>query len=213
MSFRFRSGCVAEKLGMTHIYNELGNLIPVTLVKISRNKVLSIKDYESFKKVLIGYGHRKASKVLKPIRGIFAKYGEVENPFYGLKEFRVSAHSNVNVGDEISSTSYKKGQKIDVTGISHGKGFAGVMKRHNFSGLEASHGVSVSHRSHGSTGQRQDPGKVFKGKKMAGHMGDVRVTVQNLEVVQVSDDGIIAIKGAIPGYKGSIIYLNDAIKS
>ena len=159
----------------------------------------------------LGAGSRKAKNTPKALRGHFAK-AEVELK-RKVAEFRVSPENLIDIGAEITAEHFVPGQYVDVTGTSIGKGFAGVMKRHNFSGLRATHGVSVSHRSHGSTGQRQDPGKVFKGKKMAGHMGDVRVTTQNLQVVRTdADQGIILVRGAVPGAKGGWILVRDAVK-
>jgi large subunit ribosomal protein L3 len=159
----------------------------------------------------LGIGEIKVKNVTKPMRGHFAKAG-VE-PKRKLAEFRVDAGGLVDVGAELSVEHFLPGQKVDVTGVSIGKGFAGAMKRHNFGGLRATHGVSISHRSHGSTGNRQDPGRVFKGKKMAGHMGDRQVTVLNLEVVQTdADRGLILVKGAVPGAKGGYVLIRDAVK-
>ncbi|MBS0235971.1 MAG: 50S ribosomal protein L3 [Proteobacteria bacterium] len=208
-----RTGMIGIKLGMTRIFDESGNQIPVTLIALKDNKIIAQKrvDKDGYDAVVMGYGIAAAHRVSKPVRGICAK-AKVE-PVKGMKEFRVSADCFIDIGSQISADHFVIGQYVDISAQSIGKGFAGAMKRHNFSGLEASHGVSISHRSHGSTGQRQDPGKVFKNKKMAGHMGDVRVTAQNLQVVDVDVEmGVIAIKGAVPGSEQAVVYLSDAIK-
>ncbi|TAF40932.1 MAG: 50S ribosomal protein L3 [Alphaproteobacteria bacterium] len=169
------------------------------------------KERDGYTALQLGYGTRKAKNVSKPLKGHFAKNKVL--PKQILVEFRVSEDAMVEVGSSLSAEHFLVGQFVDVVGTSKGKGFAGAMKRHNFRGLEASHGVSISHRSHGSTGQRQDPGKVFKGKKMAGHLGDERVTQQNLKVVGVDGvRGVIYIKGAIPGAKNGFVTVSDAIK-
>lgn len=208
-----RTGLIAKKLGMTQIFDQSGDAIPVTLLEVSGNKVVSRKTVETdgYNAVVVGFSKAKASRISKPVAGIYAK-AKVEAMRY-MKEFRVDADAMVEPGKELSPNHFVVGQMIDIQGVTAGKGFAGVMKRYNFGGLEASHGVSVSHRSAGSTGQRQDPGKVFKGKKMAGHMGHTKITMQNLEVVDINTDmGIIAIRGAVPGRKGNIVYLSDAVK-
>ncbi|RZI45559.1 50S ribosomal protein L3 [Rickettsiales endosymbiont of Peranema trichophorum] len=214
MSISRRTGLVATKLGMSQVFDELGNVVPVTLLHVARNVVLRNKkvDTDGYDAVVIGYGRSKPNRVSKPVKGMFAKL-QVE-PTCAVKEFRVSADAFLEVGKELSVSHFVPGQFVDVMGTTIGKGFAGPMKRHNFSGLEASHGVSVSHRSHGSTGQRQDPGKVFKNKKMAGHMGNVKVSLQNLRVVDVDSElSVIALHGAVPGSKGSVVYIADAVKS
>lgn len=209
-----RIGALAKKLGMTNIYDEQGSRIAVTLLKMDVTQIIDKKTIsrDGYEAVQIGTGQVKLNNVSKPLKGHFAK-AQVEVK-KNLLEFRVTTEINkLNIGEYIYPSHFITGQYVDITGTSIGKGFAGGMKRHNFRGLEASHGVSVSHRSHGSTGQRQDPGKVFKGKKMAGHMGDKRVTVQNLEIVATDDEkGLIVIKGAVPGHKGSLIIIKDAIK-
>jgi large subunit ribosomal protein L3 len=208
-----RTGLIAKKLGMTRIFEADGTHVPVTVLSVDGLKVVNVRTNEKdgYSAVQLGTGAIKAKNVSKPMKGYFTK-ANVE-PKKKLGEFRVSEDCLLNVGDELSAEHFVAGQYVDVCATSIGKGFAGVMKRHNFAGLEASHGVSISHRSHGSTGQRQDPGKVFKGKKMAGHMGDERVTVQNLKVVAVDAlKGLLMIKGAIPGSENSWVYVTDALK-
>lgn len=209
-----RTGLIAKKLGMSRVFTADGSHVPVTLLQMQECQVVSVrtKDKDGYTAVQLGAFPRKVKNVSKPVRGHFAK-NKVE-PKAKVVEFRVSEDALLKTGDVLSIEHFVTGQKVDVTGTSQGKGFQGVMKRHNFAGLEASHGVSVSHRSHGSTGQRQDPGRVFKGKKMAGHMGDVRVTTQNLEVMLTqAEEGIIAVKGAVPGAEGSYVLINDAVKA
>ena len=199
-----RTGLIAKKLGMSRIFEADGTHVPVTVLKVDDLAVVAVKTKEKdgYTAVQLGTGEVKAKNVTKPLKGHFAKANVA--PKKKLAEFRVSEDCLLSVGNELSADHFVAGQYVDVCGTSIGKGFAGVMKRHNFAGLEASHGVSISHRSHGSTGQRQDPGKVFKGKKMAGHMGDERVTVQNLKVVAVDAlKGLLMIKGAIPGSENS----------
>ena len=208
-----RTGLIAEKLGMTRLLTEKGEHIPITLLKVDNCQVVAKKTTErdGYAAVQLGVGIAKAKRVSKAMRGHFAQ-AKVE-PKRKLAEFRVSEDALLNVGDSLSVEHFLKGQYVDVTGTSIGKGFAGAMKRHNFGGLRASHGVSISHRSHGSTGQRQDPGKVFKGKKMAGHLGDERVTVQNLQVVLTDlEEGLIGILGAVPGNPGGYVLIRDAVK-
>ena len=208
-----RTGLIAKKLGMSRIFEMDGTHVPVTVLHVDGLEVVSIrtKEKDGYSAVQLGCGSVKAKNLSKPLKGHFAK-ANVE-PKQKLAEFRVSDECMLSVGDKLSVEHFVAGQFVDVCGTSIGKGFAGVMKRHNFAGLEASHGVSISHRSHGSTGQRQDPGKVFKGKKMAGHLGDERVTVQNLKVVSVdADKGLIMVKGAVPGSENSWVYVTDAIK-
>lgn len=208
-----RTGLIARKEGMTRIFDEEGRHIGVTVLKLDECQVVAIRNQEKdgYTAVQLGAGKAKVKRVSAANRGHFAK-AKVE-PKKKLAEFRVSNENLLEVGAELSVTHFIPGQFVDVTGTSIGKGFAGVMKRHNFGGLRATHGVSVSHRSHGSTGQRQDPGKVFKGKKMAGHMGDERVTTQNLQIVAVDEeDGLILIKGAVPGSKQGWVYITDAVK-
>ncbi|AQS41246.1 MAG: 50S ribosomal protein L3 [Candidatus Tokpelaia hoelldobleri] len=209
-----RSGVIAQKLGMTRIYNDAGEHVPVTVLRLENCQVVAQRTVEKngYTAVQLGVGLAKVKNTTKPLRGHFAK-ASVE-PKAKMAEFRVSPENLLDVGAEITAGHFVAGQKVDVTGTSVGKGFAGVMKRHNFGGHRASHGNSITHRAHGSTGQRQDPGKVFKGKKMAGHMGDVRVTTQNIEVVSTDlDRGLILVRGAVPGSKGAWILVRDAVKS
>ena len=208
-----RSGVIAQKVGMTRIYTDEGVGIPVTVLRMDNVQVVAQRTQEThgYSAVQLGAGFAKVKNTTKPMRGHFAK-AKVE-PKRKLVEFRVSEENMLNVGQEIIAAHYMPGQFVDVTGTTIGKGFAGAMKRHNFGGLRASHGVSISHRSHGSTGQCQDPGKVFKGKKMAGHMGNTRVTTQNLQVIRVDvERGLVLIKGAIPGPKGGWVTIRDAVK-
>ena len=208
-----RSGVIAKKVGMTRLFMEDGKQIPVTVLQLDKLQVVAKKtsDSDGYSAVQLGAGTAKAKRTSAPMRGHFAK-ANVE-PKRKLVEFRVDAENLLDVGEEIIADHYFEGQFVDVTGTSIGKGFAGAMKRHNFGGLRASHGVSISHRSHGSTGQCQDPGKVFKGKKMAGHMGAARVTTQNLEVVKTdADRGLVFIKGAVPGPKSGWVTVKDAVK-
>jgi large subunit ribosomal protein L3 len=209
-----RSGVIAQKIGMTRVFTDAGEHIPVTVLKIDTLQVLAHRTDEKngYTALQLGVGKRKASRVSKAERQNFA-VAKVE-PKRKVAEFRVSKDNLIEVGSEITADHFVKGQLVDVTGTSKGKGFAGPMKRWNFGGLRATHGVSVSHRSHGSTGQRQDPGKVFKGKKMAGHLGDERVTTLNLEVVQADKDrGLLLVRGAVPGSKGGWVYVRDAVKA
>ena len=208
-----RSGVIAKKLGMTRLFMEDGRQIPVTVLQLDALQVVAQRtaDTDGYTAVQLGAGTAKAKRVTAPMRGHYAKANVA--PKRKLAEFRVSPDNLIEVGAEISADHYLAGQYVDIAGTSIGKGFAGVMKRHNFGGLRASHGVSISHRSHGSTGQCQDPGKVFKGKKMAGHLGAVRVTTQNLEVVRTdADRGLIMVKGAVPGSKGGWVTIKDAVK-
>ncbi|GBD57009.1 50S ribosomal protein L3 [Gluconobacter wancherniae] len=208
-----RTGLIAKKLGMTRLFKEDGTHVPVTVLHLDNLEVVDTRTNErdGYTAVQLGLGTAKVKNVTKANRGHFART-KVE-PKNKLVEFRVAEDALLEAGTKISSNHFVVGQKVDVTGQSKGKGFAGVMKRHNFAGLEASHGVSVSHRSHGSTGQRQDPGKVFKGKKMAGHMGDERVTTLNLEVAAVDEErNLIMVRGAIPGAKNGYVLIRDAIK-
>ena len=208
-----RSGVIAQKVGMTRVYTEAGEHVPVTVLRVDNCQVVSQRTAEKdgYTALQLGVGRAKAKNSTRALRGHFAKV-EVE-PKRKVVEFRVSPENLVDIGAEITAEHFIPGQFVDVTGTSIGKGFAGVMKRHNFAGLRATHGVSVSHRSHGSTGQRQDPGKVFKGKKMAGHMGDVRVTTQNLQIVRTdAEQGLILVRGAVPGAKGGWLLVRDAVK-
>ncbi|MEW6092070.1 MAG: 50S ribosomal protein L3 [Pseudomonadota bacterium] len=209
-----RSGVIAKKVGMTRLFTEDGRHVPVTVLKLDNCQVVSQRTDEKngYTAVQLGVGRAKAKNVPNAQRAQFAR-ASVE-PKLQLAEFRVSPDNLLEVGVEITADHFVAGQYVDASGTSIGKGFAGVMKRHNFGGLRASHGVSISHRSHGSTGQNQDPGKVFKGKKMAGHMGATRVTTQNLEVVRTDvEKGLIMVKGAVPGSKGGWVLLRDAVKS
>ncbi len=208
-----RSGVIAKKLGMTRLFMEDGRQVPVTVLQLDGLQVVSTRTAEKdgYTAVQLGAGAAKAKRVSAPMRGHFAKASVA--PKRKIAEFRVSPENLIEVGEEITADHYFEGQFVDIAGTSIGKGFAGAMKRHNFAGLRASHGVSISHRSHGSTGQCQDPGKVFKGKKMAGHMGAARVTTQNLQVVRTdSDRGLIMVKGAVPGSKGGWVTIKDAVK-
>ena len=208
-----RSGLIAQKVGMTRIFTADGTHVPVTVLKVDTCQVVSTRSVETdgYCAVQLGAGKAKVKNVGQPMRGHFAK-AKVE-PKKKLVEFRVTPENVLAVGVELSAAHFVAGQFVDITGSTIGKGFAGGMKRHNFRGLEATHGVSVSHRSHGSTGQRQDPGKVFKGKKMAGHMGDVQVTTQNIKVVSTDvERGLILVKGSVPGADGGWVLINDAVK-
>ena len=208
-----RTGLLAQKLGMTRIFTEEGNHVPVTVLKVDDCRVVAVRTPETdgYAAVQLGVGTAKAKNVSKPQRGHFAK-AKVE-PKARLAEFRVSEDALLEVGAEITTAHFVPGQYVDVTGISIGKGFAGAMKRHNFGGLRASHGVSISHRSHGSTGQRQSPGKTFKNKKMAGHLGAERVTTQSLEVIGTDPErGVLMIKGSVPGSPGGFVLVKDAVK-
>ena len=208
-----RSGVIAKKVGMTRLFMEDGKKIPVTVLQLENLQVVAQRtpERDGYTAVQLGAGNAKAKRTSKAMRGHFAVANVA--PKRKIAEFRVSPDNMIGVGEEISAEHYVAGQRVDVAGTSIGKGFAGAMKRHNFGGLRASHGVSISHRSHGSTGQCQDPGKVFKGKKMAGHMGAVRVTTQNLEVVKTdADRGLIMVKGAVPGSKGGWVTIKDAVK-
>lgn len=208
-----RTGLIAQKLGMTRMFDDEGRHVPVTVLKIDNCQVVSVKtqDVNGYEAVQLGAGKAKLNRVSKPLRGHYAK-SKVE-PKKKLAEFRVSTEGLLEVGAELGANHYVSGQYVDIAGTTIGKGFAGGMKRHNFGGLRASHGVSVSHRALGSTGQCQDPGKVFKGKRMAGQMGNVRATAQNLQIVHVDGDaGLVFVKGAVPGAKNGWVFLKDAVK-
>ena len=208
-----RTGLIAQKVGMTRLFSDDGEHIPVTVLKVDTLKVVSVMTEEKhgYNAVQLGFGKAKVKNVSKALRGHYAK-AKVE-PSRKVAEFRVDAGNLLEAGQELLASHFVSGQYVDVVGTSVGKGFAGAMKRWNFRGLEASHGVSISHRSHGSTGQRQDPGRVFKGKKMAGHLGAERVTVQNLEVVSTdAERGLIFIRGGVPGAKESYVLVKDASK-
>jgi large subunit ribosomal protein L3 len=198
---------------MMRVFTEAGEHVPVTVLKVDRCQVVAHRTPEKngYSALQLGAGTRKVKNVTKAQRGHFA-LAQVE-PKFKLAEFRVDPENMIEVGAELTADHFVEGQFVDVTGTSIGKGFTGAMKRWNFGGLRASHGVSISHRSHGSTGNRQDPGKVFKNKKMAGHYGDERVTTQNLEVVRTDPErGLILLKGAVPGAKGGWVMLRDAVR-
>jgi len=208
-----RSGLILKKIGMTRIFDDTGNSFPVTIMKLEENQVVKVLDRNKngYFAIQVGTGKVKTKNVSKAIRGHFAK-SNVE-PKRILKEFRVDEDMLVEEGKIFSINHFSVGQKIDVSGVSHGKGFSGGMKRHNFAGLEATHGVSISHRSHGSTGNSQDPGRVWKGKKMAGQYGNVNKTIQNLTVLQINDvDDLLYVKGSVPGPKNGYLTVRDAIK-
>tara|TARA_Y100000590_G_scaffold423596_1_gene529651 strand:+ start:386 stop:1027 length:642 start_codon:yes stop_codon:yes gene_type:complete len=210
-----RTGIIGTKVGNSSFFNEDGSVTPITLVKIDTCVVSQVKTknkdgYNAIQLASIDI-NKKSPTIKKPQRKIFASINN--KPKKVLKEFRVLEENLLELGSTIDVSHFEKDQVIDVTGISIGKGFAGSMKRHNFSGLRASHGVSVSHRAHGSTGNSQDPGRVFKGKKMAGHMGSKQVTKQNLKIIFVDKENkLISIKGSIPGKKNSVVFIKDAIK-
>ena len=208
-----RSGVIAKKIGMTRIFAEDGSQVPVTVLHMENVQVVSTRTNakDGYTAVQLGAGLAKVKNVSKAERGHFTS-AKVE-PKRKLAEFRVTEENLIGIGQELTADHYLAGQYVDIAGITIGKGFAGAMKRHNFSGLRASHGVSISHRSHGSTGQCQEPGRVFKGKKMAGHMGVSRVTTQNLKIVKTdSEKGLIMVKGAVPGSKGGWVTIKDATK-
>ena len=208
-----RSGIIAQKLGMTRIFTDAGEHVPVTVLKVEACQVVAHRTQEKngYTALQLGVGRAKVKNVSKAERGRFA-VAHVE-PKMKLAEFRVAEDKLIPVGAEITADHFLVGQFVDVTGVTIGKGFAGPMKRWNFRGLRATHGVSVSHRSHGSTGGRQDPGKTWKNKKMAGHMGVDQVTTQNLRVVQTDvERGLILVEGAVPGSKGGWIAVRDAVK-
>jgi len=213
MAQSLRTGLLAKKLGMTRIFKDDGTHVPVTVLYLDQVQVVAARTVEKdgYTAVQLGYGKAKVKNVSQPMRGHFAK-NKVE-PKKKLVEFRVDADAVLEPGSTLSAAHFVAGQKVDVCGTSKGKGFAGGMKRWKFAGLEASHGVSISHRSLGSTGNRQDPGKTFKNKKMAGHLGQERITTMNLEVAAVdAERGLIMIKGAVPGSKDSYVLVRDAVK-
>ena len=204
---------VGEKLGMTQVWDESNRIVPVTVLRVSPARVVQIRtpEKDGYSALQVTYGHRDARKLTKPLAGHYAK-GDVD-PGVRLVELRLDDISAYEVGQTLDADTFAAGDLIDVTAVSKGKGFAGAMKRHGFGGLRASHGVSISHRSHGSTGGRQDPGKTFKNKKMAGHLGTDRVTTQNLKVVQLDvERGLILVEGSVPGHRGGYIYVRDAVK-
>ena len=207
-----RLGLLAKKVGMSRFYDSLGINHPVTILKVDESNVVDIKTNEKngYSAVRLSLGKSKRNNN-KPVKGFLKKQNIPA--FLFSKEFRVSETDNYKVGEKVTVNNFIEGQFVDVTSNSKGKGFAGGMKRHNFGGNRATHGVSISHRSHGSTGQCQDPGKVFKGKKMAGRLGNVQVTIQNLKVLKVdNENGIILVKGAVPGHKDSVLKIFDSIK-
>jgi len=227
-----RTGVLAKKIGMTRVFGADGAHVPVTVLSLEGCQVVGVKKNEErevaitkkgeqvgtrkandgYTAVVLAAGTRKAKNVNKALRGQFAK-AAVE-PKAVIREFRVSDDMLLEVGAQISADHFVSGQKVDISGVTKGKGFAGAMKRWNFGGLEASHGVSVSHRSHGSTGQRQDPGRTFKGKKMAGHFGVENVTTQNIEIVRTdAARGLILVKGAVPGADNGWVEVRDAVKA
>ena len=208
-----RTGLIARKLGMTRVFDTEGNHVPVTVLKVDNCQVVAvrIRERDGYTALQLGVGATKIKNVSKPLRGHFAK-AKVE-PKAHLAEFRISEDALLPVSAEITAEHFVPGQFVDVVGISIGKGYAGAMKRHNFGGLGASHGVSISHRSHGSTGQRQSPGKTFKNKKMAGHLGSAKVTTQSLKVISAdAERGVLMIKGSVPGSAGGYVVVRDAAK-
>jgi large subunit ribosomal protein L3 len=208
-----RTGILAQKIGMTRLFDPEGGHVPVSVLRVDECEVVAARrpDRDGYAAVQLGVGRAKAKNVSQPMRGHFAK--AKVTPKARLAEFRVSEDALLEPGTALAVGHFVVGQYVDVSGTSIGKGFAGAMKRWGFKGLRASHGVSISHRSHGSTGNRQDPGRVFKGKKMAGHMGDRRVTVQNLEVVGIDHErGLLLVKGAVPGARGGYVRVTDAVK-
>jgi large subunit ribosomal protein L3 len=208
-----RTGLIAQKLGMTRVFSAEGNHVSVTVLKVDNCQVVAVRTQErdGYTALQLGMGAAKIKNVTKPLRGHFAK-AKIE-PKARLAEFRISEDALLPVGAEITAEHFLPGQFVDVVGVSIGKGYAGAMKRHNFGGLGASHGVSISHRSHGSTGQRQSPGKTFKNKKMAGHLGAARVTTQSLEVISAdAERGVLMIKGSVPGSAGGYVLVKDAAK-
>jgi len=207
-------GLLGKKIGMTREFFPIGISVPVTVIKIEKGRVIDLitKEKRGYNAVRIGFGKVKQSKLSKALKGFYSK--KSTEPKKYLKEYRTDDLSNFKEGNEIGLEVFKNVKFVDVKSKTIGKGFAGAMKRHNFSGLRASHGVSVSHRAHGSTGQNQDPGKVFKGKKMAGHMGDKMRTLQNLEVIRTDlENDLIYIKGSIPGSKNSLVFLKNSSKT
>ncbi|MEO7026132.1 MAG: 50S ribosomal protein L3 [Caulobacteraceae bacterium] len=209
-----RTGVIARKLGMTRLFDETGVHVPVTVLSLDGCQVTGQRTQErdGYVAVQLGIGAKKPKNTSKAERGHFAK--ALVEPKRHVAEFRVSPDHMIEVGAELMADHFLAGQKVDVAAVTVGKGFAGAMKRWNFGGMRATHGVSLSHRAHGSTGQRQDPGKVFKGKKMAGHMGQDRVTTLNLTVFRTdADRGLILIKGAVPGTEGTYVRIRDAVKS
>ncbi len=208
-----RTGLIAKKIGMTRVFADNGNHVPVTVLEVDQVQVVAVctAEKDGYTAVQLGTGKAKVKNVSQPMRGHFAK-SKLE-PKKKLVEFRVSPDALLEVGAEITAAHFLPGQFVDVVGTTKGRGFSGVIRRHHFGGLRATHGVSISHRSPGSTGQRQDPGKVFRGKKMPGHLGDVRVTTQNLKIVSTdADKGLIMVEGAVPGADGGYVLIKDASK-
>jgi len=206
-------GLIGKKIGMTREFYDSGTTVPVTVLHVEKGRILNVitKDKRGYDAIQVGFGKIKNSKLTKQMKGVFSK--KTTEPKKILKEFRVNNISEYKEGNEIGLELFKDQKFVDVSGKTIGKGFAGVMKKYNFSGLRATHGVSVSHRSHGSTGQRQDPGKVFKGKKMAGHMGDKFRTMQNLEIIKSDlENGLIFVKGSVPGSKNSLVLIQKTSK-
>jgi len=206
-------GLIGKKIGMTREFFETGVSVPVTVLSIEKGRIIDVitKEKRGYDAIKVGFGKIKSSKITKQMKGFFAK--KSTEPKKILKEFRVNNVSEYKEGNEIGLELFKDQKFVDITAKTIGKGFAGVMKRHNFSGLRASHGVSVSHRAHGSTGQNQDPGKVFKGKKMAGHMGDKKRKIQNLEIIKSDlENNLIFVKGSIPGSKNSLVLIQKVSK-
>ena len=205
---------IGKKIGMTREFYKTGQLVPVTVLKVEKARVIQIieESKRGYKAVQLGYGKMKSSKITKSMKGYFAKKNTEAKK--KLKEYRVSNIENYKEGNEFGLEIFQDVKFVDTKSKTIGKGFAGAMKRHNFGGLRASHGVSISHRSHGSTGQRQDPGKVFKGKKMAGHMGDKIRTMQNIEIIKTDlDNALLYLKGSIPGSKNSEVFVKKSVKN
>ncbi|MDO4974815.1 MAG: 50S ribosomal protein L3 [Alphaproteobacteria bacterium] len=208
-----RVGLIAKKVGMTQLFNDNGVQVPVTVLKVEPCTVVSLKlkDKDGYDAVQLGTKEDKEKHINKPQLGYFKKLGT--KFFKILKEFRVSDPSIYNVGDVLDVDHFSEGQFVDITGTTKGKGFAGAMKRYGFGGLRATHGVSITHRSHGSTGNRTEPGRVFKGKRMAGHLGNVKSTILNLKIHSIDKSkGVIFIHGAVPGSKDSVVFVRDAVK-
>ena len=206
-------GLIGKKIGMTRRFYENGQSVPVTVLHVEPGKVVDVitKEKRGYSAVLVGFGHIKNSKITKQMKGVFAK--KSLEPKKILKEFRVDKDSDLKLGSDVDLNIFKDINFVDIRSKTIGRGFAGVMKRHNFAGLRATHGVSVSHRSHGSTGQRQDPGRVFKGKKMAGHMGDKFRTVERLEIIEADlKNNLLFVKGSVPGAKNTVVEINKAVK-
>ncbi len=207
-------GLIGKKIGMTREFFNSGVSVPVTVVSVEKGRIIDVitKDKRGYDAIRVGFGKVKNSKLTKQMKGFFAKKSTEPKKF--LREFRVKNIADYKEGNEIGLELFKDQKFVDITSKTIGKGFAGVMKRHNFGGLRASHGVSVSHRAHGSTGQNQDPGKVFKGKKMAGHMGDKFRTIQNLEIVKSDfENNLIFVKGSVPGSKNSVVFIQKNKKN